>query len=76
MEVGEIVKSTVVLSAEFGVYLKSNNRDIYVNIPDLDWVKRIPDPREFTKIGDEFDVLLIGQNKDWSYPKKLDTVIL
>ncbi|WP_444995510.1 S1 RNA-binding domain-containing protein [Aliikangiella sp. IMCC44359] len=60
MKVGEIVRAKVDQVEKWGVYLSTPEGRIFIQILELDWVKKIPDPREFTNIGEEFDVLILA----------------
>ena len=60
MEIGEIVKAKVDQVEQYGVFLSNKSGRIFIQIPELDWVRRTPDAREFTEIGVEFEVLVLA----------------
>ena len=60
MKIGQIVEAEVYEAKSYGLYLQHEEDLIFIQIPDIDWVKRIPDPRKFTKKGERFKVLIKG----------------
>jgi len=66
MEVGEIVTATVDQVEQYGVFLSHDSGRLFIQIPEIDWVLRIPDPRAFTKPGDIFEALVLGYNESKS----------
>ena len=64
MEVDEIVKATVERVERWGVYLNCDSTEIFVQIPELNWVQRIPDATEFTVVGEEFEVKILNIDKE------------
>jgi ribosomal protein S1 len=60
MKVGEIVNAKVDQVEQYGVYVSYCSDRLFIQIPELDWVRRIPDAREFTCVGDVYDVLVLA----------------
>lgn len=63
MEVGEIITETVDQVEQYGVFLSHDSGRLFIQLPELDWVLRISDPREFTSPGDTFEALVLGYNE-------------
>lgn len=59
IKVGDIVKGTVSGVVDFGAFVKFGNLEGLVHISELSW-KRINNPDEVVKIGDEVKVEVIG----------------
>ena len=60
MNVGEVVRAKVDQVEQYGVYVSYGSNRLFIQIPELDWVCKIPDPRKFTEVGDMFDVLVLA----------------
>ena len=67
MKIGQIVEAKVYEVHQYGLYLQHDDDLIFIQIPDIDWVKRIPAPRDFTKKGEKFKVLIKGYVKEYKH---------
>ena len=63
METDKIISAVVDQVEPYGLYLAVKDERIFIQIPDIDWVRRIPDPREFTCVGETFNVIVYGYNE-------------
>jgi ribosomal protein S1 len=63
LKIGEIIPAVVDQVEQYGIFLSYKNERIFIQIPDIDWVRKIPDPREFTQIGEQFNVKIIAFNE-------------
>lgn len=58
-------KATVRNFTNFGIFVElEEGVDGLIHISDLSWSKKISHPAEFTKIGDEIDVIVLDVNKE------------
>src|SRR4051794_2009735 len=61
VDIGAVFRARVERIEPYGVWLKHNNEDVIVLIPDLSW-QRIGHPEELVSVGDVCDVFAMRYN--------------
>lgn len=64
MNIGQIVQARVDQVEQYGVFASNDEGRLFIQIPELDWVRRIPDAKQFASVGDEFEILVLGFNEN------------
>lgn len=61
VEVGIVIQAGVVRIENYGVYLKYNDQDVVVLVPEIDWLP-VTDISERVHVGDLLDVYVLRYN--------------
>ena len=63
MKIGQTIKALVTQIENFGIFFDSGGNKILVTIPEISWY-RISHPSDFTKIGNEHEILILSIQND------------
>lgn len=61
LEPGQVVKAKVTATPNFGLFMAYHGDQILVLIPEVSWTASFASCSEVAEVGDEFDVMILGQ---------------